>query len=259
MMTLFCAIWSSFLVLASSSPIEKEITRADDLRYLIGYSEPYSTGVSYTFTEYVPDLSVVMMDDIIDSVCGTGLWILYDSINYDSNHEVCVYEGVNGCGTWDTFCWNVGSSLRYAGSPSGINNDYYNLYKGTTLRGEEFRGATDAADLGIFDLTISSLVVTGQSAWTFYEGLNFSGSAVCVYADQHISNNGTDLDFIHVLALSEIGLPNNSIRSVKRGCHAERVVGAPLNGTRGGGKTSMTSATEEMDAMSITRVHTVHV
>jgi hypothetical protein len=58
--------------------------------------------------------------------------------------------------------------VRYAGSPYGLNDDYYNLYEGTGFRGKEFRGNTNAANLGELDMAVSSLVVTGQAAWTFF-------------------------------------------------------------------------------------------
>ncbi|XP_018020009.1 uncharacterized protein LOC108676448 [Hyalella azteca] len=259
MITLFCAILCSLLVLASSSPIEGVTARPDDFRYLTAYSEPDSIGENYTFYEYTPELSVVMMNNVIDSVCATGFWILYDSINYIDRFVSCIYHGVSACATFAPACQNRASSLRYAGSPYGLNNDYYNLYQEIYLGGEEFRGEKDAADLGDFDLTISSLVVTGQSAWTFYRGLNYTGLPMCMYPDGHYTNDGIDIDYGFIFDMSEFGWPDNSIRSVRRGCHVQNVVRAPVNRTPGGGKTSMTSAPEEMDAMSITSVHTVHV
>ncbi|XP_018019997.1 uncharacterized protein LOC108676437 [Hyalella azteca] len=203
--------------------------RADDFRYLTGYANPNWTGVYYQFAEYSPDLSVVFLDDALESVCGTGYWILYDATDYDpySTGITCHFHGVNQCATWDSSCSNVASSLRYAGSPYGLNNDYYNLYEGKSFRGEEFQGDTDAADLGDLDLKISSLMVTGQSGWTFYVGVNFSGPAVCVYADEHVTTDGIHLDYARFFDMSELGLPDNFIRSVERGCLSDRVVGAP--------------------------------
>ncbi|XP_018017204.1 uncharacterized protein LOC108673837 [Hyalella azteca] len=202
----------------------------DDFRYLTTYADLSSTGVSNQFTEYAPDLGeVLLLDNTIESVCATGFWTLYDAINYGANDtgDVCHFRAIKTCDDLSSSCRNVISSLRYSGSPYGINNDYYNLYEGINQRGMEFGGETDAPHLGDLDLEVSSLVVSGQSAWTFYTGQGYTGASVCVYTDTHLSSSGIHLDYIQINELTELSLPDNSIRSVKRGCLADRVVGAP--------------------------------
>ncbi|XP_018020228.1 uncharacterized protein LOC108676624 [Hyalella azteca] len=108
------------------------------------------------------------------------------------------------------------------------------MYEGTSFRGEEFRGDEDAAQLGDLDLAVSSIIVTGQAAWTFYTGLDYTGASVCVYADHTSTDGSIDLDYARFENLSELGLPDNSIRSVARGCFSERVVGAAPRSHSGG-------------------------
>ncbi|XP_018013012.1 uncharacterized protein LOC108670071 isoform X2 [Hyalella azteca] len=218
--------YGTFFIIASTQGW-KGVEGADDFRDLTGYADLGLSGIHHQFTKYTPDLSAVQMDNTIESSCGTGLWLLYDATNYalDSS-AVCLWHAVNYCSNWAAYCQNMVSSVRYAGSPHGLNNDYYNLYEGTSFRGDEFRGDEDAAQLGDLDLAVSSLIVTGQAAWTFYTGLDFTGATVCVYADETNTNSGIDLDFARIENLSELGLPDNSIRSVARGCFSERVVGA---------------------------------
>ncbi|XP_018007393.1 uncharacterized protein LOC108665176 isoform X2 [Hyalella azteca] len=207
---------------------EKGVAGADDFRYLTGYAGLNQTGAHYQFTEYMPDLSVVQMDNTIESSCGVGYWLLYDEVDYDplTNETECHFRPYE-CGNWSPQCQNMVSSLRYAGSPYGLNDDYYNLYEGTIFRGKEFRGNTNAADLGDLDMAVSSLIVTGQSAWTFYTDVNLTGSDVCVYADEHYTYGTIDLDYALVQDMEKLGLPDNSIRSVARGCLSDRVLGQP--------------------------------
>ncbi|XP_018007389.1 uncharacterized protein LOC108665172 [Hyalella azteca] len=219
-------LWCCLVFFTVATPIEK-FTGADDSRYFIGYAGLNYTGAHYQFIDYMPDLSEVQMDNTIESSCATGVWNLYNAVNYDlnSNESRCIFIGINWCGNWITQCQNMVSSLRYTGSPYGLNDDYYNLYEGTSFRGREFRGNTNAADLGDLDMAVSSLVVTGQSAWTFYTDVNFTGSNVCVYADEHYANGSIHLDFARFYTMDELGMADNSIRSVARGCLSDRVLG----------------------------------
>ncbi|XP_018008035.1 uncharacterized protein LOC108665753 isoform X2 [Hyalella azteca] len=217
-------LWYCLVLFITS---EKGVVRGDDSRYLTGYDGLNFTGAHYQFTEYTPDLSVVQMDNSIESLCITGQWHAYDAVNYDPNmtQAACLWRGVGFC--WNTSCTNAISSVRYAGSPYGLNDDYYNLYEGTYFRGKEFRGNTNAGNLGELDKAVSSLVVTGQAAWTFFTGVDFTGSSLCVYADKHFTDGVISFDTTYFLNMDELGLPDNSIRSVARGCLSERVLGHP--------------------------------
>ncbi|XP_018007390.1 uncharacterized protein LOC108665173 [Hyalella azteca] len=226
--------WGCLLLFAAATLSERGAVGADDFRYVTGYAGPNYTGVHYQFTDYTPDLSVVQMDNTIQSACGVGIWMLYDTADYDLDHAwsvVCRYMAASWCASMGTAC-NT-SSLRYAGSPYGLNDNYYNLYEDTIYRGKEFRGNTNASDVGDLDMDVSSLVVTGQSPWTFYTGLHYTGANVCVYPYRHSTNNDIHLDFAYYDKMDYLGMPDNSIRSVARGCLSDRVLGHPGHERRG--------------------------
>ncbi|XP_047737657.1 uncharacterized protein LOC108669497 [Hyalella azteca] len=231
----FIEFWCFLAFITSSNLNEEGVAAAGDFRYLTGYAGPNQTGAHYQFTEYMPDLSMVQMDNTIESSCGFGFWVIYDAVNYDqlNNDTRCTTAPLGGCGNWASWCQNLGSSLRYAGSPYGLNDDYYSLYEGTNFRGKEFRGNTNAADLDDLDMAVSSLIVTGQSGWTFYTDVNFTGSNVCVFANVHASNGDIHLDYAMITHVDTLGVADNSIRSVARGCLSESVLGHPGGERRG--------------------------
>jgi hypothetical protein len=45
---------------------------------------------------------------------------------------------------------------------------YYNLYDGWAYSGDEFRSNTDAETVGHMDMRTTSIIIQGQSPWTFY-------------------------------------------------------------------------------------------
>ncbi|KAF2357853.1 hypothetical protein FHG87_011393, partial [Trinorchestia longiramus] len=101
------------------------------------------------------------------------------------------------------------------------------MYEYTSFRGNEFRGNANVDYLGDLDAAASSLIIIGQSAWTFYSDIEQTGAAVCVYpSTQLVGEDGTFMNYAYYCRLSEIGLPDNSIRSVARGCLSDRVVRA---------------------------------
>lgn len=217
-------------VIAGFTVHQQESPKAGDQRYLKAYTGPFQTGAFYQYLDYESDLSEQGMDDIIMSSCTTGYWIIYEDTNYIGTS--CHLQTIDHCGNWTT-CVGTASSLRYAGSPFGLNDNYFNLYESLNFQGDEFRGNADVDFLGDMDAAASSLIIIGQSGWTFYSDIQQTGSAVCVYPSQHIvGEDGTFMDYGNYCRLSEIGLPDNSIRSVARGCLSDRVVRAPLpNGT----------------------------
>jgi hypothetical protein len=202
-------------------------TNSKDRRFLRAYDGPNQTGASYLFLENSPDLSVQGMDNIIESSHATGLWILYGQTDF-SYGPTCHTAGVDTYSNWTSYCANLVSSIRYAGSPYGLNDDYYNLYDNEYLEAEELGGNTDKATLGSFDLRTSSLALSGQSEWTLYTGQNYTGTSVCVVPTEELSgSDGTVMNYVYIRTMAEIGLPDNSVRSIARGCLSERVVRAP--------------------------------
>jgi hypothetical protein len=201
-------------------------TKSRDQRYLRAYDGDDQTGANYEFFENSPDISVQGMGNIINSSHSTGLWILYDETDFVG--KTCHLIEFDNYFNWWEGCQNMASSLRYAGSPFGLNDNYFNLYDIDYNRGEELGGNTDMASLGSFDLRTSSFALAGQSEWTLYTGQGYTGASVCVVPTEEKSGlDGTVMNFVWYNHMADIGLPDNSIRSIARGCLSDRVVGAP--------------------------------
>ncbi|XP_018009066.1 uncharacterized protein LOC108666659 [Hyalella azteca] len=191
-----------------------------DLRYLKAYINDDPDGPYHEFLDYSPDLSVQGLDDLsIKRICLTGQWLLYDEHYYNGIDTFII--GLNDC--YNLSSSDSISSLRYTGSPYGLNDVYYNLYEGENYGGNEFKGNTNTPTVANLDMNVSSLTINGQSPWTFFTGLQYAGEAVCVYPYGPVSNNGIYLNFYGIGTITDLGLPDNSIRSVAKGCLTDNV------------------------------------
>ncbi|KAF2349336.1 hypothetical protein FHG87_019908 [Trinorchestia longiramus] len=127
---------------------------------------------------------------------------MYDDTDYDGELS-CVHKEINRCRNLLDSCGDMASSLRYAGSPYGLNDNYYNLYDSEDFIGAEFRGNTDVDFFPNLDASISSLIITGQSGWTFYTGVGQTEGAVCVYPTQQESDaDGIFFNYGHYASVS---------------------------------------------------------
>ncbi|XP_018016466.1 uncharacterized protein LOC108673189 [Hyalella azteca] len=184
------------------------------------------------FLDYVPDLAAYGFDNVIRSACQTGVWFYYEQVQYNQAPGAVYWmHGIEYCGNFPLDYADVTSSLRYAGSPYGLNDDSFTLYQGQTFTGSEFWGETNSGTLDYMDADGSSLVLTGRSPWTFFTGTQYTGTAVCVYpsTDHDVGSDGTLLDLGLFTSMSDLGLPDNSVRSVAKGCFSKKVVrGRPL-------------------------------
>merc|ERR1719369_1160234 len=104
--------------------------------------------------------------------------------------------------------------------------DTWTLYEGTIFTGSEYYGEGDSQDLGPLSYQASSLIVTGKSAWTFYEGRDYSGYRVCVEpnTDHDVGANGGVLNYGIFTSVTDVGMTDNSIGSVRKGCWSDKVV-----------------------------------
>merc|ERR1711942_615672 len=62
--------------------------------------------------------------------------------------------------------------------------DTLTVYEGEYFTGNEFYCTSDCGNLGNLDLDASSMIITGTSPWTVYDGQNYSGNAICVYPNE---------------------------------------------------------------------------
>jgi hypothetical protein len=235
--TLAC-LYLAFAIVAASTIEREGAAKAQTIRYVVGHTGYNMTGAVVDIIEYSPDLSLDGVDNAISSACLTGSWIIYDEINYGSPGSLsCASVGISSCLGDLGSCSGVASSVRYAGSPDGLNAEFVNLYEGDGYTGDEFQTGESAISVGNIDQKVSSLIISGTSEWTFFTGLDFTGASLCVSPQQHlVHEDGTVLDYTLVAQMADIGLPDNSIRSLLKGC-----VGGPRRATSWSGAASQRS------------------
>ncbi|XP_064089172.1 uncharacterized protein LOC135203368 [Macrobrachium nipponense] len=147
------------------------------------FRKTYNLGTSSELYTYTPDLSTKGIDDDIESVHQTGLWIYYENKDYNKEFQGKIHyvHGIGYSTDFPTKFRNMASSARFTGHRVVLNADTWNIYEGHYFTGRELFGTNDTATLGELDLQVSSIVVTGTSAWTVYTGQSFTGEGVCVY------------------------------------------------------------------------------
>ena len=168
-------------------------------------------GLSEVFIDAISDLEKYSWDDKISSCCATGSWLLYTDKEYNNEREgVAMYwiYGENTCLDMPDRFNNQASSLRYAGSRADWCFPSINLYYGQYFSGVDSAWYfKDMPSLG--SLAVQSLIVSGDSAWTLYEGENYSGRSVCLPP----STSGACLPAVYLDYLV--------IGSVKKGCYGD--------------------------------------
>ncbi|XP_045608221.1 uncharacterized protein [Procambarus clarkii] len=181
------------------------------------------------FTDYEPDLLADGFDNAIDSVLQTGMWMYYENTDYNVQAgSVYWVHGIDIGVNFPNDYIDITSSLRYAGSPYVLNDDTWTVYEGTSFAGSEYYGSYDSDSLGNLAGKVSSLILTGVSPWTIYSGENFSGDSLCVYpdTDHDTGADGSVLDFGIFPNMASLGINDNSIYSVKKGCWTKKVINA---------------------------------
>ncbi|XP_045101997.1 uncharacterized protein LOC123498704 isoform X2 [Portunus trituberculatus] len=178
-------------------------------------SEENYQGVCHEFHDAVPSLSNYDLDNTISSFKATGVWNFYDEPDYESAKLTTI--GINIKTKLLTGELNNKiSSLRYAGSQTKFNEAGYNLYEGLLFTKKDFYGTIDIPDLSQYLQRVESIIIIGQSYWTFCEEANYSGRCVCLKAKHHDWNLQKRLDTgLYGFILSE-GIYN--VTSVKKGC-----------------------------------------
>eukprot|EP00091_Calanus_sinicus_P011818 TRINITY_DN2667_c0_g1_i11.p1 TRINITY_DN2667_c0_g1~~TRINITY_DN2667_c0_g1_i11.p1 ORF type:complete len:171 (-),score=33.37 TRINITY_DN2667_c0_g1_i11:171-683(-) len=136
------------------------------------FDQPGGEGLSEVFTDSITDLSKYSFDEKISSCCATGTWILYADADFNTEDAGAASYWIYGDGTCldvpDLFN-NQASSLRYAGSRADWCFDSLNLYYGPYFNGYESEWIfKDTPDIG--SVSAQSLIVSGGSSWTLYEG-----------------------------------------------------------------------------------------
>nr|XP_053631619.1 uncharacterized protein LOC128687988 isoform X2 [Cherax quadricarinatus] len=192
------------------------------------YTDHNKGGSYQTFTDYIPDLLTYNFDNQISSVTVTGIWIFYERANFAAGTSVYWVHGFNYFTNFDGGYDNAFSSLRYGGSTSCLNCDTWTVYLDLYFSGSEYYGTTDTASLGSLQKEVSSILLTGISPWTFYNGPSYTGSSVCLYpsTDQDTDGAGSVLNIGLYPDVTSVGIYDNSIQSVRKGCWSKKVIRA---------------------------------
>merc|ERR1711970_413854 len=185
------------------------------------YTALDSGGASITLEEYTHDLSDVGFDDLTKSVCGKGAWLIYNFHNYNDWHWQNVWTEVftsyeYGCQNFPVTRQGEASSVRFAGT-GDLADETLTVYHGFWWSQGEEMFIRDEDWFGDYNNEASSMFVTGPSQWTVYEH-SFSGAAICL---EPYDIGGAYVGFWNI---DDIGMPNNVMSSIRKGCFADKVI-----------------------------------
>jgi len=188
------------------------------------YIDPNQGGNYQEFYSYVPDLSKYGLDNYISSTCSTGIWLYYENMDYNvqTSAQVAWFHGIQYCGDMSSSFDNMASSIRYAGSSTVLDAESFTLYDGQGFQGAEFYSETSVSDLRNMQGKGESLIITGQTQWTFYTGENYSGISVCAGFTTVDQAGGITM---HIGLYPKLASTyTNTIKSVAKGCHSDTFV-----------------------------------
>ncbi|KAK8377304.1 hypothetical protein O3P69_013738 [Scylla paramamosain] len=172
----------------------------------------------HDFNEKVPYLSSYNLDNAISSIKVKGVWLFYADPEYNTYVTSLVHWawGLNYKENLHAIDDQI-SSLRYAGSQSNCNEAGYNLYEGEMFTKKDLYQTNDIPDLSQFHQDVKSVIIIGQSSWTFCEQANYNGRCVCLSAELHDSDYLSRLDVGFYQRISDLYLYN--VKSVRKGCY----------------------------------------
>merc|ERR1719244_233832 len=213
-----------FLLLSLVAGLAAAQTGAPAENYLELYTQVEQVGASITITEYQHDLSVLGFDNLARSVCGQGVWILYAGVNYEAHRDgwddvlaFSDYQCQNLPVTWQ----NEASSVRYAGT-GDLDDETLTVYHGHSYSYGEIMFIREEPFFGDYNNEGSSLIITGESAWTVYSAPGYHGTGICV--QPWPIGNGK---FMGMWTVEDIGLENNEMSSLQKGCWSSKIIGKP--------------------------------
>merc|ERR1711955_152892 len=192
--------------------------------YIELYTGHDQTGSMIRLTEYAHDLNELGWNNLVRSFCAEGVWLLYDRENYNMYHDPF--------GSWSEVSINSGrecheipvthdgrvSSVRFAGT-GDLYDESATLYHGYFYMGGEDLIIRDMDELGDFEREASSMIITGESMWTVYSEEYYEGISICL-EPWNVGNNA----YVGAFEVYTIGMPNNVISSIKKGCHSSKVI-----------------------------------
>merc|ERR1719167_280153 len=188
--------------------------------YLEMYTGSDSSGAMLKVTSAIEDLKDVGFGDVTRSVCGVGLWFMYEDAHYGkgSKWEQTFASPTRICMNLDSSRRDKVSSVRYAGLDD-IDFPTLTMYEHNELEGSELLVVRDLDILpGGFNDKASSFAITGSSAWTIYHDDTYGGGSTCL---QPAEDNGW---YYGTWFEDDVDMNNDEVSSVKKGCHSDRVL-----------------------------------
>ncbi|CAL4085299.1 unnamed protein product [Meganyctiphanes norvegica] len=175
-----------------------------------------------TVREYHHDLADIGFNDLTQSVCGQGVWMLYVNINYNHSrfHQ---WTNIFSSGTYDCNDLPVtqqgqASSVRYAGT-GDLHDETLSVYHSHKYSGGEEMFIREEPFFGDYNNQGSSIIVTGESPWTLYSGPGYHGDGICI-TPWPIG----DGYYFGAWNVEDVGIENNELSSLQKGCFSKKVV-----------------------------------
>merc|ERR1719370_24233 len=191
------------------------------------YTMPGGSGAYYDINDFTYDLESSGFNNIVKSVCGHGLWLLYENAEYASG-TLFNSAWTQVFAHYDDTCIDLPqprqaqlSSLRYSGSGS-FDDEILTLYMGRDFTGGEDMLIRSDDNLGEFSNQATSLVITGASPWTVYRDAWYGGVAMCLEPLAIVGADG--ILYYGAWNVADLGIDNNQISSIQKGCHSSKVI-----------------------------------
>merc|ERR1711970_153062 len=201
------------------------VLSAEAIPFLELYTLTDKGGAMINLTDYGHNLDTYGFDDMIQSYCGQGIWLLYEDRDYnghtgnDFSHWTETFiSGEYKCHNMPSTQHGQLSSLRYAGSGS-LTDDTITLYHGFFFDGGEALFLKDEDNLSDMNNDPSSFVITGCTPWTLYQHRYYEGFAICV--ETWDIGNGICGGAFEV---TEVGMPNNALSAIRKGCYSDKTI-----------------------------------
>merc|ERR1712212_438432 len=196
--------------------------QAPEKNFLELYTLVGNEGATTTVTEYMHDLSDIGFDNLLQSVCGQGAWIMYEHKNYNHSDWRAWSDvhasGAKACNDLPVTRHNKVSSIRYAGT-GDLADETLTVYHSHAYSGGEIMFIREEPFFGDYNNEGSSIIVTGESAWTLYSGPGYHRVGICVQPWPV-----GDGYYFGAWSVEDIGMPNNVMSSLQKGCFSEIVL-----------------------------------
>merc|ERR1719369_554210 len=201
------------------------VLTAEAIPFLELYTLTNSQGAMINVTGYMHNLDTVGFDNMIQSVCGRGVWLLYEDRDYNGHSENDWEHWTEVFMSGEYSCHNLPSthhgeltSVRYSGSGS-LADDTLTLYHGYNYDGGEALFLKDQDFLSDMNNEPSSFIITGCTPWTLYEHRYYQGFSIC--AEPANIGNGICAS---AHDLTDIGMPNNVLSAIRKGCYSDKTI-----------------------------------